>query len=66
VLVRRNDDTAEAIEERLRVYRESTFPVVGYYEKTAPSIFHRIDAGEGSDVIFAKLSELLADKKDEG
>jgi len=58
-LVRRNDDTAEAIEERLRVYRESTLPVVGYYEKLVPSIFHRIDAGEGSDEIFQKLSVLV-------
>jgi adenylate kinase family enzyme len=57
--VRRNDDTAEAIEERLRVYRESTLPVVGYYEKLVPSIFHRIDAGEGSDEIFQKLSVLV-------
>lgn len=65
-LVRRNDDTAEAIEERLRVYRESTLPVVGYYEKTAPSIFHRIDAGEGSDEIFEKLTALVSDTKDEG
>lgn len=61
-LVRRNDDTAEAIEERLRVYRESTLPVVGYYEKTAPSLFHRIDAGEGSDAIFTKLSELVLEQ----
>lgn len=59
-LVRRNDDTAEAIEERLRVYRESTLPVVGYYETTTPSVFHRIDAGEGSDTIFRKLSLLVA------
>lgn len=58
-LVRRNDDTAEALEERLRVYRESTLPVVGYYEKRAPSVFHRIDAGEGSDAIFGKLSLLV-------
>ena len=65
-LVRRNDDTEKALEERLRVYRESTLPVVGYYEKSAPGIFHRINAGEGSDEIFAKVSELLEGKKDEG
>jgi len=58
-LVRRNDDNAEAIEERLRVYRESTLPVVGYYDKLAPLIFHRIDAGEGSNAIFEKLSVLV-------
>lgn len=58
-LVRRKDDTPEAIEERLRVYRESTLPVVGYYETTNPAVFHRIDAGEGSDAIFGKLSLLV-------
>jgi len=65
-LVRRNDDTEKAIEERLRVYRESTLPVVGYYEKTAPAIFHRIDGEEGSGAIFARLSMLVKDSKDEG
>ena len=61
-LVRRNDDTTEALEKRLRVYRESTLPVVSYYEKTASSLFHRIDAGEGSDAIFVKLSALVSEK----
>jgi adenylate kinase len=59
-LVRRKDDTAEALEERLRVYRELTLPVVAYYERTASSILHRIDAGEGSDAIFLQLSKLVA------
>lgn len=65
-LVRRNDDTAEALDQRLEVYRDQTLPVVGYYEKNFPQILHRIDAGEGSDVIFEKLSALIGDKKDEG
>lgn len=58
-LVRRKDDSEEAIGERLRVYRDSTYPVVGHYLETAPSIFHRIDAAEGSDMIFAKISALV-------
>ena len=66
VLVRRNDDTAEALEQRLTVYRELTLPVVGYYEGTAPEIMHRIDAGEGSDDIFVKLSALVAGENYEG
>ena len=65
-LVRRNDDTAEALNQRLEVYRDQTLPVVGYYEKNSPQILHRIDAGEGSDLIFGKLSALIGDKKDEG
>ena len=59
-LIRRNDDTAEALAERLRVYRESTIPVVTHYRDKAPGIFHSIDAGEGSDEIFEKLSALVA------
>lgn len=58
-LVRRKDDCEEAIGERLRVYRESTLPVADYYGKAVPNIFHHIDAGEGSDEIFAKLSALV-------
>jgi adenylate kinase len=66
VLVRRNDDSAEALEQRLTVYRELTLPVVGYYERTAPGIMRRIDAGEGSDDIFASLSALVAGGNYEG
>ena len=58
-LVRRKDDNAGALDQRLVVYRELTLPVVGYYEKTSPGILHRIDAGEGSDAIFGKLSALV-------
>ncbi len=58
-LVRRKDDSAEALEQRLKVYRELTLPVVAYYERTSPAILHRIDAGMGSDAIFAQLSTLL-------
>jgi len=61
-LVRRKDDSAEALERRLQVYRELTLPVVSYYERTSPLILHRIDAGEGSDEIFGKLSALVAAK----
>jgi adenylate kinase len=59
-LIRRNDDTEEALAERLRVYRESTLPVVTYYREKNPSIFHCVDAGEGSDEIFQKLSALVS------
>lgn len=59
-LIRRNDDTKEALAERLRVYRESTLPVVTHYSNSAPGIFHRIDAGEVSDAIFEKLSALVS------
>jgi adenylate kinase len=59
-LVRRKDDTEEALAERLRVYREETLPVVEHYREKFPMIFHRVDAGEGSDAIFEKLSALVS------
>lgn len=60
-LVRRKDDSPEALGERLKVYRELTLPVVDYYERTSPQLLHRIVAGEGSDVVFAQLSRLVAE-----
>jgi adenylate kinase len=63
-LIRRNDDTESALAERLRVYRESTLPVVTHYREKFPTIFHRLDAGEGSDKIFKKLSELVSEDQD--
>ena len=58
-LVRRKDDTEEALVQRLNVYRELTLPVVSYYEKTAPEQLHRVNAGEGSDAIFGQLSAMV-------
>ncbi len=60
VLIRRNDDTAEALERRMTVYRELTEPVVGYYERTVPNLLHRLDAGQGSDAVFATISRLVS------
>ena len=62
LLVRRKDDTEEALEQRLAVYRDLTLPVVSYYERTAAQILHRIDAGEGGDAIFSSLSSLVESK----
>ncbi|MFZ4387043.1 MAG: adenylate kinase family protein, partial [Chthoniobacterales bacterium] len=62
-LVRRNDDTEAALAQRLEVYNQLTLPVVSYYEKTAPRILHRVDAGQGSDAIFAKIAVLVENKE---
>jgi len=59
-LVKRNDDTSEALSERLRIYRESTAPVIGFYESREPGIFHRIPAAGGSEEVFASLSHLVS------
>jgi len=58
-LVRRKDDVPEALEQRLELYRGTTCPVVGYYEKEVPQLIHRIPAEPGSDVIFNEISKLV-------
>lgn len=60
ILLRRKDDTPEALAERLRVYRESTLPVVDHYRSGCPGIFYSLDAGQESDAIFAKLTGLVS------
>ena len=65
-LVRRKDDTEEALVQRLKVYRELTLPVVSYYEKSAPELLHRVNAGEGSDAIFGQLSAMVVGKQGRG
>ena len=62
VLIRRNDDRAEALEERLRIYRELTLPVVDYYKRTTPLLLHRLCAEESSDTIFSRISKLVEGK----
>ena len=59
-LVRRNDDTDEAIGRRMAIYRELTAPVVDYYDRTSRELMHRINAGEGSDRVFASISKLIS------
>lgn len=51
----RDDDKQDVIRERLRVYREKTEPLVGYYARNG--ILHRVD---GSDTVDAVTRELLA------
>lgn len=58
-LVRRMDDQPEALERRLEVYREVTFPVIDYYERSARHLLHHVDAGVGSDEVFSMISTLI-------
>jgi len=44
-LIQRDDDTAETVRERLRVFEENTEPVIEYYEETGGLV--RVD-GEGT------------------
>ncbi len=58
-LVRRDDDKPEAVEKRLEVYHELTFPVIAYYEQHSPELLYRVKAGEGSDAVFSMISALV-------
>ncbi|MGE0015638.1 MAG: adenylate kinase [Candidatus Methanomethylophilaceae archaeon] len=56
-LYQRDDDKAETVQNRLRVYRENTLPLVAYYDKRKKLV---TIMGEGTiDEIFAKVKEAI-------
>jgi len=58
-LVQRVDDQEATIRERLRVYHETTEPIIDYYEKQG--ILKTVAAtGSSPDAVFAKIEEILA------
>ncbi len=62
-LERRSDDEEETIRERLRVYHETTEPIIGYYE--SQGILRTVPAAQASaDDVFAKVEELLGSTGD--
>jgi len=58
-LVQRQDDREETIRERLRVYHETTEPIIAYYQQQG---ILRIVVGSGStpDRVYQKVEEILA------
>jgi adenylate kinase len=55
----RKDDTPDAIEERLRSYREHTLPVVAYYEKRPDTNIIRIDGRRSIDEVAGDIARAL-------
>ncbi|MEQ1933879.1 MAG: adenylate kinase [Fimbriimonadaceae bacterium] len=53
VLVTREDDKPETIRERLRVFRESTAPVVDYYDRVGA--LRRVDAGHDPETVYQDI-----------
>ncbi len=53
VLVTREDDRPETIRERLRVFRESTAPVVDYYDRVGA--LRRVDAGHDPEAVYQDI-----------
>lgn len=60
-LVQRKDDNAETVRNRLKVYHETTAPVIDYYNKKG--ILAQIDGVGDIDEIFAKAVAALKDVK---
>jgi adenylate kinase len=58
VLVQRDDDHAEIVRERLRVYHDCTAPLVDYYR--ACGLLLRVDGLRPPDAVYASLREALA------
>ncbi len=58
-LIHRDDDREETIRERLRVYHETTEPIIAYYEKQG---ILKTVSGTGSSpgAVFTKIEEIVA------
>jgi adenylate kinase len=58
-LLQRNDDREETIRERLRVYHETTEPIIAYYEKQG--ILKTVQGtGSSPDAVFQKIEEMVS------
>jgi len=56
-LVQRKDDSEEVVKNRLRVYKESTQPIVGFYEVRG---LVRVIEGSGTpEEVFKRITEVL-------
>jgi adenylate kinase len=53
----RSDDSAETIEERLRVYRAQTAPLIGYYRDRA--LLREVDGMGTPEEVFDRIQEVL-------
>jgi adenylate kinase len=53
----RDDDRIDAIRNRLRVYREQTEPLIGWYRDR--SLLHDIDSEQDVEKSLAQLRKLL-------
>ena len=59
-LYQRDDDKEETIRNRLKVYRENTFPLIDYYSKKGKLV--TIKGNEGTiDDVFANIEKALKD-----
>lgn len=57
-VVQRPDDLEETVRRRLSVYRETTAPLVAFYEGAGVPV-HRVDGNRPIDQVQAEIAELL-------
>jgi adenylate kinase len=60
-LVQRNDDKAEAIETRLRVYDEQTAPLISFYDRQR--VLSQLDAGGPVETVYQNLTKMVSTHK---
>ena len=56
-LVQRDDDKAETVLNRLKVYHDQTAPLIGYYEQK--SLLKKVDGAQGMENTFAAIMKEL-------
>ena len=59
-LIQRDDDKAETVLNRLKVYHEQTAPLTGYYEKKG--LLHRVAGDQGIEGTFGAIMKELGAK----
>ena len=60
--MRRNDDEAEVLQNRLKEYHAKTEPLAAFYEKTG--MLHRIDGNRDRETVFEEISRLMRARHD--
>ena len=56
-LIQRNDDKAETVLNRLKVYHDQTAPLIGYYENKG--LLKKVDGAQGLENTFAAFMKTL-------
>ncbi len=60
-LVRRPDDHPKVIQERFRIYRKETEPVISYYKKAGKLV--SIDASKSPEEVYNAIVKIVAEKQ---
>ncbi len=58
-LIQRTDDTKETVENRLKVFKEHTKPLIEYYKKKGK--LHTISGSGNVDEVFSAITDILGD-----